>query len=239
MIVASHFHTFPYISILSSPGFRHQSIESLASLRHDTIFKFGPQPSLGSRWMRRSHPYDSAPEPGWTESADGSCKTLGALLGSQTHTESWEYCQTLHGLQCHRTFHVNWVLSDIICHTCTYLQTEILPKLLRTLTALMPNHCALVSLPWHEIISTESEDSKRNWQLSRLFMLIQGNVGLCQQIPGWSWVGTSKQVNEARCFEDFMSRESKPTNVWSKQSNLTARGYAVLWQLSWCLIGSK
>ena len=61
MIVVSGFHTFP---ILSSSGFRHQSIESLASLRHDTIFKFGPQPSLGSRWIRRSHPYDSAPEPG-------------------------------------------------------------------------------------------------------------------------------------------------------------------------------
>ena len=91
MIVVSHFHTFP---ILSSSGFRHQSIESLASLRHDTIFKFGPQPSSGSRWMRRSHPYDSSPEPEWTESADGSCKTLGALLGSQTQTESWKYRQT-------------------------------------------------------------------------------------------------------------------------------------------------
>ncbi len=159
--ISIHFHACP---ILSSSGCRHLLIESLASLRHDTIFKFGPEPSLGSRWMRRSHPYDSSPEPEWTESADGSCKTLAALLGSRTHTESWNYCQTLHWFmvsQCHCTFHVNWVYQILSAIPVPTFEQK-LTKLLGTLTASMPNHYALASLPWHEIISTESEESKRN-----------------------------------------------------------------------------
>ena len=68
----------------------------------------------------------------------------------------------IYGLTMSLYFSCELGLSNIICHTCTYLRTEILTKLLGTLTASMPNHYALASLPWHEIISTESEESKMN-----------------------------------------------------------------------------